>query len=255
MRFAITREISSGMEHCELTYLDRVEINLTLARQQHDGYIRLLEELGCKVICLPEAPDLPDSVFVEDTAVVFPEIAVITRPGAVSRQPEIQRIADTLKSYRPLAWIQPPATLDGGDVLRIGKHVFVGSSPRSNQAGFSQLRNILSPYGYQLVEVPVYGCLHLKSAVSQVAEDTVLINSTWIDETYFASYSRINIDPLEPYAANGLLIGEKLIYPARFEHTQSILVKHGINIKTVDLSELEKAEGAVTCCSLIIENL
>jgi dimethylargininase len=248
---AITREISPGMQHCELTYLTRVDIDLELASKQHHAYEQALAGLGCELVSLPADPDLPDSVFVEDTAIVLDEIAVITRPGAASRRPETAAIANALRPYRKLAFIEAPGTIEGGDMLRIGKVVYVGRSSRSSTAGIEALANIITPLGYRVAGVPMTGCLHLKSAVTQVGAHTLLINRDWVDPSYFEGMDFIDVHPHEPNAANALLIGETIIYPASSKSTLARLKQRGIAVQVVDVSEVEKAEGAVTCCSLI----
>jgi len=252
MPIAITRAVSRSIKDCELTHLERIPIDLTAARAQHQQYEQTLTELGCELISLPEIPDLPDSVFVEDTAVILDEVAIITNPGAASRRPEIDSMTEVLKSYRKLIHLEPPATLDGGDVLVVGKTIYVGLTERSNAAAVNQLKAKLSTYGYQVVGVAVNGCLHLKSAVTLVAPQTLLINPVWVDKNHFPGVSFIETDEREPYAANGLLIGDFVIYPSNFPQTRQRLEANGIKLKLVEADELAKAEGAVTCCSLIL---
>ncbi len=253
MQIAITRAVSSGMGQCELTYYERVPIDIALARAQHAAYERALADLGCKIVTLPEQPGLPDSVFVEDVAVVLDEVAVITRPGAESRRAETASVAQALREYRELVTIVAPGTLDGGDVLRIGKKVYVGSSGRSSRAGIEQMADALRPFGYKVIAVPVQGCLHLKSAVTQVAPETLLANPAWIDAQHFPGFQWVEVDPLEPDGANGLLVGGALVYASSHPRTRERLLKRGVRVISVDVSEMEKAEGAVTCCSLIFE--
>jgi len=248
---AMTREISSSIGDCELTYQERRPIDLALAKSQHLRYEQALEELGCTVERLPAAPELPDSVFVEDTAIVLDELAVITRPGAESRRPETEPIAAALRAYRHLEFIRAPGTLDGGDVLRVNKQLFVGLSFRTNADGIEQLRRILQPFGYGVAAVPVRGCLHLKSAVTEVDRDTLLINREWIDADAFGRVRLIDVDPAEPMAANALLIEQAVIYSSAFPRTRKRLENVGIVVHPVDASELAKAEGGVTCCSLV----
>lgn len=251
MLMAITREISPRISKCELTHLVREPIDFQRARTQHRQYETLLEELGCKLVRLPAEPDLPDSVFVEDAAVVPDELAVITRPGAESRRRETVSVAGALKPYRKLFYIKSPGTLDGGDVLRIGKALYVGLSQRSNREGIKQLQDILLPFGYVVNGVKLRDCLHLKSAVTQVAEDTLLINPAWTDTAVFQGFRLIEVAPSEPFAANALLIGDTAVYPEAFPETRQRLGKQGIRVRTVDASELAKAEGGVTCCGLV----
>ncbi len=252
MPVAITRKVSPALGHCELTHLEREPIDVARAAAQHEAYERCLERLGCRVVSLPAEPDLPDSVFVEDTAVVLDELGVVARPGAESRRAEPESIATVLAGYRPLAAIEAPATLDGGDVLVLGRRVLVGLSGRSNRDGFEQLRTLLAPHGYDLEALAVRGCLHLKSAVTRVAPDAVLLNREWVDPSRFAGLDRIEIDPAEPHAANGLPVGATVVYPEAVPRTAARLDARGIRLELLDLSELAKAEGAVTCCSLIL---
>ncbi len=250
---AITREISPNIANCELTHLRREAIDVSLARQQHRAYERALQELGCEIHHLAEEAEFPDSVFVEDTAIVLDEVAVITRPGAASRQGETASIAQALAPFRELRFIEAPATVDGGDVLRVGKNFFVGLSSRSNQMAIEQLQALVEPFGYVTRGVEINHCLHLKSAVTQVAKDTLLINRAFIDASPFVDFRLIDVDEAEPYAANALLIGDTVIYPTIYPGTLQRLEEHGLVIQYLELSELIKAEGAVTCCSLIFQ--
>jgi len=273
---AITREVSPALGRCELTHLPRAAIDVEAARVQHARYRRALADLGCRVVELPAEPDLPDSVFVEDTAVVLDELAVITRPGAPSRRPETAAVAQALAPHRRLAWIEPPGTLDGGDVLRVGRSIWVGLSGRSNPAGIGQLHALAAPHGYTVAPVAVRGCLHLKSAITAVAPGTLLVNPDWLDTAALAGCGcdLVAVDPEEPYAANALLVpcaegaapfGEAgsadggpaasaspaAIYPDSFPCTRARLEARGVGVIAVGVSELQKAEGAVTCCSLV----
>jgi len=251
---AITRGVSAGIGGCELTHLEREAIDVARARAQHRAYEEALARAGCRVESLPALDDLPDAVFVEDVAVVLDEIAVITRPGAESRRPETAHIAPVLSQHRRVTFIQAPGMLDGGDVLRLGRRIFVGRSGRSDESGIEQLRTVVWPYGYTVTAVPVSGCLHLKSAVTEVAPGAVLVNPAWVDAGVFGDVRVLEIDPDEPYAANGLLVGDRLIYPISFPRTRKRLEAAGIAIEPVDVSELQKAEGAVTCCSLVFSD-
>lgn len=253
MVLAITREISPRFDECEITHVERTPIDLHVARLQHQAYANILKQLGCKVIELPAEPDLPDSVFVEDAAFILPEVGVITRPGADSRKPETESIAQALAPYIRLVHVREPATVDGGDVLVLGKSISVGLATRSNQAAIDQLNALLHEYGYSVTGAQTHGCLHLKSAVTRVDEKTLLINRNWVDADHFAGFDLIEVDPSEPFAANCLPIGDAIIFPLAFPKTRVRLEERGYKVITVDVSELAKAEGAVTCCSLIIQ--
>ena len=253
MRFALTRAVSPAIGDCELTFLPRADISYELVCAQHRAYELLLADLGCEILVLPVEPDLPDSVFVEDTALVLDEIAVILRPGAASRQPETPSVAHVLAGYRELAVIGGPGTLDGGDILRLGTSIFVGRSGRSNETGIRQLTSVLAPLGYRVVRVPLSACLHLKSAVTQVGPDTLLIDRRCVDPAHFGAVRFVDVDPSEPQAANALLVDDTVVYSASHPRTLERLVAQGLTVRTVDVSELEKAEGAVTCCSVLFQ--
>lgn len=252
-RIAITRAVSRAMQRCELTHMARSAIDLALARTQHAAYERALRDAGCDVRQLPEQPELADSVFVEDTAVVLDEVAVLTRPGAMSRRGEIDSMAEALAPLRELLRIEAPATLDGGDVLRLDRVLHVGASSRSNAEGIAQLRRLVAPFGYRVEAVPLRGCLHLKSAVTRVAPDLLLVNPDWVDARRFPGHRTLAVDQAEPFAANSVLIGNRLLYSASFPRTADRLRQAGVDVRTVAMSETEKAEGAMTCCSVVFD--
>jgi dimethylargininase len=249
---AITRDVSPAIAQCELTHLARQPIDVEAARTQHDAYERCLAEAGCAVRRLAATGEMPDSVFVEDVAVVFDELALIARLGAASRRGETPAIAEVLERHRTLRYIEPPGTVDGGDVLVVGRRVFVGRSSRTNAAGIGQMRRILGDYGYSVEDVEVTGCLHLKSAVTAVADDVLLMNRAWSAAACFEDFTIVDVDPAEPFAANALRLGDGVVYPAEFSRTRRRLEDRGLRVRTVDVSELGKAEGGVTCCSLIL---
>lgn len=251
MRMALTREISPAISRCELSHLPRAPIDLALARSQHAGYEKCLEAAGCRVVRIAAGDNMPDGVFIEDTAVVVPQVAIIARPGAVSRRSETAAVADALRPHRLLAQIEAPGTMDGGDVLVAGRRVFVGLSGRTNREGARQLRAILAPYGYTVEHMEVRGCLHLKSAVTLVGENLLLLNSAWLPDGPFSSFDRIEVDPREPLAANAVLANGRVICAASFPRTRDRLQAKAVRVCAVDVGELAKAEGALTCCSLI----
>ena len=254
MRLAITRDVSPRFNECELTHIDRTPIDVQIAQSQHHGYVQALKELGYAVLELPAEPDLPDSVFVEDAAIILPDVALITNPGADSRKPETESIAQALRPYRELVFIESPGTVDGGDVLVLGKNIYVGLSTRSNQSAIDQMNAKLGKYGYHTQGVEMHDCLHLKTAVTKVDDKTLLINRKWVDVENFEGYELIDVDASEPFGANCLPVGDAIIFPVAFPKTSAKLAAHGYKIKSVIVDELAKAEGAVTCCSLIIEN-
>jgi dimethylargininase len=251
MLIAVTRPVSTSLSECALTYLERIPIDLDRARHQHGVYEDALRSLGAQVIRAPAADDLPDAVFIEDTALVLDEVAVITRPGAELRRREPGPVEAILSEFRPVQHIQAPATLDGGDVLRIGRTIYVGLSTRTNQDGVQQLASVVGAFEYDVVSVPVTGCLHLKSAVSQVDEHLLLLNPRWVPAETFRDLEHIDVAGGEPGAANALRVGGAVMYPEHFPATADRLAKHGLEIVSVPSDELAKAEGGVTCCSLL----
>lgn len=249
---AITRAISPALAACELTHLQRVPIDVERARAQHRAYEEALIEAGYLVERLDTSPQMPDSVFVEDIAVVFDELAIVTRPGAESRRQETPAVAEALAAYRPLQTIQPPGTVDGGDVLVAGRTVVVGRSSRTNEAAVVQIRQMLRPLGYAVSDTVVRGCLHLKSAVTALGNDLLLANPDWIDTAAFDRFTIVEVDPAEPAAANALRLHDRVIFSSSYPRTAERIARAGCRLHLVDASELAKAEGAVTCCSLIV---
>ena len=254
MLVALTRDISPAIARCELTHLEREAIDVELARAQHGAYEACLRDAGCRVERLAAGPDMPDSVFIEDAAIVVDEVAIITRPGAASRRAETAGVAAALGRYRLLHHMELPGTADGGDVLVSGHQVFIGRSSRTNDAGIDDVRRVLTPYGYDVTAVEVHGCLHLKSAATAVGENLLLINPAWLPSEPFARFDCIDVHPDEPSAANALRIRDQVVYPAMFPRTLERLERRGLRVCAVDASEVFKAEGAVTCCSLIFES-
>lgn len=254
MLTAITRAVSPAIVHCELSFIDRKPIDLARAKEQHQAYEVLLARLGARVISLPPEPELPDSMFVEDPAIVLDELAVILPMGTASRRGEAQSLAQELLKYRKLAYVQLPGTLEGGDVLRIGRKLFVGLTNRSNAEGIRQLGEILRPHGYEVIPVGVTGCLHLKSAVTWIADKTLLANRAWFDTAPFAGFDWIDVDPSEPHAANALAVAATVIVPASFPKTRGRIGSLDFRVTTLDISELQKAESGLTCSSLLFES-
>jgi dimethylargininase len=211
--------------------------------------------VGLTVTRIRELDTLPDCVFVEDTAVVFDELAVMTRPGAMKRREEVASVREALETHRPIAAIEAPATLDGGDVLVLEKDVYVGLTARSSLSGMQQLRAILAASGYAVHGVPVHGCLHLKSAVTRAGSRLLVANPSWVDPALFRGWDVVPVDAREPHAGNVLWLGESTIVPEAFARTNAALARAtDSRLIPVPASELAKAEGGVTCCSLILSN-
>ena len=253
MPIAFTRPVSRAMNQCELSHLARTPIDVALARQQHEHYERALRSCGYTISRLPAADDQPDAVFVEDILVVVDSLAIITRPGADSRRGELAGLSGSLPPSLTQATITAPGTLDGGDVLRVGNRVLVGRTARTNDDGIRQLTALLSPLAITVTPIAVTACLHLKSAVTAVGDDLVLLNPAWIDPQYFSAYRTVHTDPDEPSAANALRVHDRVIYSSSHTRTADRLRAAGLQLLTVDVSEAEKAEGAVTCCSVLVD--
>jgi dimethylargininase len=251
MLVALTRAVSEEIGSCELTHLGRVGIDVERARGQHAGYERALEGLGVSVRRVGGGEGFADGVFVEDAAVVVEEVGVMMRPGAVSRRGEAAGVAAVLREYRELVWVEGPGTVDGGDVLVVGKRVYVGRSSRTNGEGILQLEKLLGRFGYSVVGVEVKGCLHLKSAATCVAEGVVLLNPAWVDVGVFGEMEWVEVDPSEGYGANAVRVGEAVLFPAHFPRTAERLRGRGLRVVEAACDELAKAEGALTCCSLL----
>jgi dimethylargininase len=253
MLTAITRAVSPALAECELSFIERQPINLAIAQEQHHAYEKLLAKLGARVLSLAAEPDLPDSMFVEDPALVLDELAVIFPLGTETRRREAATIAAALSPFRKLAHVKLPGTIEGGDILRLGRKLFVGLTERSNAEGISQLSRIVAPHGYEVVGVPVTGCLHLKSAVTSLGNKTLLANRSWFDTSRFAGYEWVDVDPGEPHAGNALAVSGNIIFPASFERTRARIESRGFGVTPLDISELQKAESGLTCSSLLFD--
>ena len=255
MPLAFTRAVSPRIAECALTHLDRQPIDPARAVAQHADYEQALREAGFDVVRLPELADDPDAVFVEDTAILLGEHAIITRPGAASRAGEIYSTAEGLKPHFNVHYLSA-GTLDGGDVLRIENTLYVGQSSRTDAAGIQALQAAVSPLGYWVVPVELDRCLHLKTAVTFTGLDdrgvpTVLVNEDWVDPTLFAGTQALAVPPEEPFAANVVRAGDRLIMAAGSPATAAGLRENGFTVVEVDVSELQKAEAGGTCMSLI----
>jgi len=239
------------MQRCERTYVEEEPIDGALALAQHRGYEDALRRCGAHVIRLPGSSRLPDCVFIEDTAIVVDETAVMMSMGAQSRRGEVSEVEDALRAFRPIAHVAFPATIDGGDVVRSGRELFAGLSRRTNPAGVDALRAVLAPFGYSVTGVPVLHCLHLKSACSALPDGRMLVNQNLIDASPLRRHGLIQVPPAEQLAADVLVIGERIIVSDAFPETIDLLASLGSEILPVSVSEFAKAEGGVTCLSLV----
>lgn len=251
---AYTRAVSPRLADCELTHLDRDPLDVAGAEAEHARYEDVLAALGAEVRRLPPTPHLPDGVFVEDAAVVLDDVALITRPGAASRRPETESVAAVLSRHRALVHITGPGTLDGGDVLVCGRTLYIGLSTRTSRDAIAQAAALLEPFGCTVVAVEFAGCLHLKSAVTRIADDLLLLNPQWVRADAFAGFAPLAVDPAEPHAANALALGGAIVHPLQHVRTRARLEAAGFAVRTVPQIELAKAEAGVTCCSLLVND-
>ncbi len=259
MLTAITRAVSPTIGSCQLEHLDRQPIDVSKAVEQHRAYEACLRDLGTRVVSLPAAAECPDGVFVEDPALVLDEIAIVTRMSAAARREESDSLANAVARFRRIERLREPATLEGGDVMRIGKTLYVGLSRRTNRDGIEQLAAIAAPLGYRVIPVEIAGCLHLKSACCHLGDGRILANRAWIKKTgpsgesVLAGLDVIEAAPEEPRGANVLRIGEVVLIPCVFPRTAELLEKSGFHPRPLDTSELLKAEAGVTCMSLLFD--
>lgn len=247
----LVRAVSRSLADCELLHVPRQTFDLDVARQQHAMYVAALRAAGVAVAVLPEEPDLPDATFVEDTVIVLDEIAVICRLGIASRQPEAQRIEREIAIVRPIHRIVAPGTVEGGDVLRIGRTLYVGLSSRTNEEGIRQLRQIVSPFGYAVTVVNVTKCLHLKTGITSPAEGMLLVNAEWINPGPFRGFELVKVPAAEPWGANALAINGTVLVADASPRTADLLESKGLNVRRLDISELQKAEAGLTCLSVL----
>lgn len=253
MLIAITCQPSRRLNECELTFLERVPIDIDAAERQHADYCRILTDCGAYVFTLGANDEYPDSVFVEDTAVVLDEIGVMCLPGAASRRGEVIAVREVLAPFRPLREIVLPATVDGGDVLRMGRQLFVGISSRTNEAGAEAMWHVTEAHGYRIVPVTVSSSLHLKTGCTALDENTVIMNSDWVEAAPFAAKRILNTPPDEPFGANVLQIGDTVLMNAACPRTMDIVSSAGYTVRSVEISEFAKAEAGLTCMSVVFE--
>ena len=246
---ALVRRPSPRLAEGLLTHLDRTPVDADLAMSQWEGYVAALAGAGWDTVEVPPAADCPDSAFVEDTVVVYDDLAVVSRPGAVERQPETSGTERTLAGlgYR-IARIEAPGTLDGGDVLKHDGQVWVGLGGRTNQAGLDQLAGHLAPLDARVVGVPISRVLHLKSAVTALPDGTVIGYEPLVDDV--AAWDRFQQVPEEPGSHVVLLGGETVLMSTAAPRTRAMFEERGLRVVAVDIGEFEKLEGCVTCLSV-----
>jgi dimethylargininase len=250
---AITRAPGPELARCELTHLPREAIDSDRARAQYRAYQDALRDAGVCVVGLPADPAQPDGVFVEDTAVVLDEVAVLTSPTPPSRRGELAAVAAALGTFRRVVRLSEGAFLEGGDVLRIGRALYVGLSGRTSEAGLRALEGLIRPFGYSVVPVPMTGCLHLKSAACAVDDRTILIHRAWARTGPFTGLRLVDVPASEPFGANVLRLPGVVLASAAYPETADLIHDLGHKVVAVDVSELHKAESGMTCMSLVFE--
>jgi dimethylargininase len=249
-RVVLVRSPSPRLSDGIVTHIERTPVDLELARSQHAAYVDALASCGWRPLPVEPADDCPDSVFIEDTVVICDDLAVLTRPGAPRRRPEVDAVAETVRALGlRTARIEEPGTLDGGDVLQIGQTVYVGVGDRTNEAGVEQLASLLAPTGRTVIAVPVAKVLHLKSAVTALPDGTVL---TWGDLVDTAPFPRVLEVPEEAGVHVVPLDAERLLIAASAPRTAELLESRGYRPVTVDISEYERLEGCVTCLNVLV---
>jgi dimethylargininase len=251
---ALTHIPSRRINDAQRTFVAREAIDYDRAVRQHADYREMLRRCGVSVRTLDVNRDLPDCVFIEDTAIVLDEIAVLASMGVESRRAELAGIEPILKEYRQVHRLEHGATLEGGDVLQVGRTLLVGISSRTNSAGVEGLETIVRRYGYQVVPVPVRQCLHLKSGCTALPDGTLLVNPAWLEMEALRSFHITGIPEEEPLAADILSIGGRVCIPAQYGRTAELIRQRGFEVETVDLSEFAKADGGITCLSILLND-
>ena len=242
------------MADCQLTFVARSAIDYERAMRQHADYCRALSDCGATVRTLDVNAALPDCVFVEDTFVVLDEVAIRCNLGAPSRRAEVAGIEPELTRLRPIERVEFPATLEGGDVLRIGRTLLVGLSSRTNAAGVETLARIGTGFGYNVRAIPVRGCLHLKTACTALPDGRLLVNLVWLDINSLRDFEQVCVPDAEPWGANIVCLANSVIAAAENVQTVDLVRNLGFDVRTVELDEFAKAEGGVTCLSMLLRD-
>lgn len=249
---AFCREVPVTFDQAIVQSRSSAPIDVGLARQQHQAYVQALESMGLQVQVLPADRHFPDCCFVEDCAVVADGVALIPRLGAPSRRGEEIPIATVLERHVGIEWVRNPATLDGGDCLRIGKRWYVGRSRRTNAAGAGRVREVFAPLGFDIIEVPLQNILHLKCVCSRLDEQTMLLAEGSIPAEVFRDVRVLHVPAAEAYAANSLAVNGTILMPAGFPATRRAIEGAGFKVAELDHSEIRKADGAMTCLSILV---
>lgn len=251
---ALVRGIPATFSRATVAIAPSVPIDVDRARHQHGVYVSALRRLGVEVTELPVDDELPDCCFVEDCAVVAEENALITMPGATSRRPETQAVREALSRTQRVSSMDLPATLDGGDCMRVGRHIYVGASGRTNAAGIAKLRSVFEPRGLEVVSMAVGRHLHLKCVCSPLQGNRILLAEGTLDESAFSArgIEIVRVPAEEAYAANALCVGAKaVIMSAGFSAARRAVERTGLEVIAIETTEIAKADGALTCLSIL----
>jgi dimethylargininase len=248
----LTHLPAPNLDGGQRTHVERVAIDCALAVRQHEQYCQMLRDGGASVEVLDVNRDLPDATFIEDTAIVLNEVAVLASMGTAARRGELAGVESVIRRYRPVYRVDPPALLEGGDVLRVGRTLLVGLSARTNAAGARALQDLVRSLGYEVRPVPVGRCLHFKTACTALPDDRLLVNPAWVDEQSLQGFRTVAVPAEEPWGANTLRLGDAVCVAAEHAATADLLRRLGFAVRTVALSEFAKAEGGVTCLSLLL---
>lgn len=254
MLVALTREPSSSLDAGERTFRAREPIDLEVVRFQHGAYRRALSECGAHVVTLPALDDLPDAVFIEDVAIVLDEVALLLPMGVESRREEPRQVAGEIARWREVVRLPEGSRVEGGDVVRLGRTLYVGRTGRTDESGIEELVAAVAPLGYRVIPVNVAGCLHLKSACTSLDDGTILVNPAWVDASAFEVERVIKVSADEPGAANAVRVGGAVLLQAGCPRTVERVAEAGFETRAVDVGELAKAEGSLTCLSLVFES-
>jgi len=250
--FAIVRDVSDTFQECVTSFHTKVQIDVALAKRQHRHYCNILSSLGLKLISIEADDILPDCCFTEDTAIVIDDLSIITYPGTPSRVRETIEIEKILSPLKTIVHINEPGTIEGGDVLKIGKKIYIGSSSRTNEEGIRQVALVVEPKGYQVIPVKIKNTLHLKSVCTYMGRGCILLAEGYLDDTIFSEYDKVIVPKEEEYCANCLVVQGNVLIPKGFPKTKQLIENKGFPIIEIEMSEIEKAEGALTCLSVII---
>lgn len=252
MPTAVVREVPDSFVQA-LTMGEKPVLDVVRAREQHAAYREMLTDAGYEVTVVPADEDCPDCPFIEDAAVVLDTFAIITRPGAPERQPETGPVGEALSAMMPTREIGGPGTVDGGDVMRIGSTIFIGRSARTNADGIAQFAELASADGLRVVAAPVAKVLHLKSAVAALDDETILIASDCTDASVFVGYRLIEKPPSEKKGSALRLHDGRIVVTANSPMTIGTLQGAGYKVNWVDTTEFQKADGGLTCLSLLFD--